>query len=501
MKKGQRYQRIQAVGDQEDVVHKPYHDNPDGSERAEESMMDEPDKTVEKVEHPLVNVNPGIGSIPLQRSRSAQSGSHNQGSYTDHPSSSRRGIAKDSSILRMRRNLSPSPTRPRSQSSLPNSRQGSFSDRNQTLVEIEGDLEDTLGGSSSSRGFSNQNVFRSKEDKDSASDASSEDEIVKEGMDAPRGSSPGENAGNLFSHGSSFDLLDDDDEVDLQRYNLDFSSGYDDGGDMDKSHNMYHPRNNGNGTVGKGPWIRLDNQHSPTHAGGSSISNVQSANDFLLYLQAVRRQARQRRAQRLLTMPSERWSEKLQFCFMTYCWDATDVGLLVIAVLLVIWFTGLLWLARVGAKRQETSSNRNRTNESQNGAEYNGNAEFDDYTSEGPSWYLIFQWWWWGLGFLLLIRILGPFAIHNVNNRRRQRRRQRFESDNMQRMQQQQQQSPDIAPNSGIAVDYGNIPSKYEDDPMAGVEIMPTNSKGLAIGCTSETKNKDDDDIGGLEIT
>jgi hypothetical protein len=53
----------------------------------------------------------------------------------------------------------------------------------------------------------------------------------------------------------------------------------------------------------------------------------------------LRAAARQRRAARLLTLPSESaWSyDVLQACFMTWCCDATDRGIALVAVLLFLW--------------------------------------------------------------------------------------------------------------------------------------------------------------------
>lgn len=333
--------------------------------------------------------------------------------------------------------------------------------------------------------------------------SSSSDEEEDEEYDAEAnhiGGSRGEDQSGLnpASHASSFDLLDDEDEINLQRYHRDFGATpynndyHDDlGWDSeyaDNTSNMYHPRTESSGSHSKDPWIRMvqqQNQQSPTHGGQMSLSSIHSLADVLLYLQGVRRQARQRRAQRLLTMPSEQWSERLQFFVMTYCWDATDVGLLVVAVLIVVWFTGLLWLARMKAREEDAGTSHNG-----NGAEYNGNAEFDEYEQEGRSWRLIVQWWWRALGLLLLVRILGPFAVQNVNNRRRERRRQRFMSGNMQDQQRrmQQQQLPTImhAGNGEFSDNGKNEPQSYntsmassQDDTASGVEI------------TGRTLNKD----------
>lgn len=288
--------------------------------------------------------------------------------------------------------------------------------------------------------------------------------------------SRGEEASGLFSasHGSSFDLLDDEDEINLQRYHRDFpycTNYHDDlGWDaertmMENSAHLYHPRTESHGSHSKDPWIRMVTQHnqqSPTHGGHMSIYAIHSISDLLLYLQGVRRQARQRRAQRLLTMPSDQWRERIQFFCLMYCWDTTDVGLLVIAIMLVFWFTGLLWLARINAR------NNHAANAQQSGAEYNGNAEFDGYQEEGR-FVMMFQWWWWGLGFVLLVRILGPVAVQNVNHRRRERRRQRFMSGNMEQQQRRMQQcSPmvDTLP-GGVANTMPSVIVRHEEHNMA----------------------------------
>jgi hypothetical protein len=337
----------------------------------------------------------------------------------------------------------------------------------------------------------------------SLSSSGQNDEQDSHSGDDGSGDDENHNGNGLFqlSRASSFDLLDDEDEINLQRYHRDFGASpfasnlHDDFGwnnehhGMENSSNMYHPRTESSGSQSKDPWIRMvqqHNQHSPTHAGNISLSSVHSLSDLLLYLQRVRRQARQRRAQRLLTMPSEQWWERLQFLVMTYCWDATDVGLLVIAILLVLWFTGLLWLARINAREEDAAQGR----ESHTGAEYNGNAEFDEYAEYeekgGRSWRIMFQWLWWGLGVVLLVRILGPLTVYNVNNRRRERRRRRFMSGNMQDQQRrmQQQQLPTIihsengtstAHESSDSQSYSSSP----DDNLSGVEIT---GRGASVG-------------------
>lgn len=351
----------------------------------------------------------------------------------------------------------------------------------------------------------------------SSSEEGIEDSQSTEEGGAGNGSRGEEGHGQVCaSHASSFDLLDDEDEINLQRYHRDFGQspysanfhddlGWDNDAMTEKSTNMYHPRTESTGSHSKDPWIRMvqQNQQSPTHGGNMPLSSVHSASDLLLYLQSVRRQARQRRAQRLLTMNSEQWWERLQFFVMTYCWDATDVGLLVVGILLVIWFAGLLWLARINAREEDTA----RGGESYNGAEYNGNAEFDEYDKDGRSWRIMLQGWWWALGLVLLVRILGPFAVHNVNNRRRERRRQRFMSGNMQEQQRrmQQQQLPTAMPsgNGTMSVDdscelqsYDHSSPASRMDSLSGVEITGRS----ATGDRNELSMQEQVDVPGIPM-
>jgi hypothetical protein len=452
MKKDQRYQRIEQVGEEE-AVNQPYHDDP----REDDGNND----------HQLVSSRTSQSyhaSIPLTRSHSTQSGSLSQGSYADEPETASRGDGyNEGNNLRIRR-------------------------KSNELVTVEGDIEATLAANGK-KGPTPRSL-RMKDDINSQSDGSSSEELIENVEDEVK--SRGEEGNGLFcaSHGSSFDLMDDEDEVNLQRYHLDFSSApysssfqgeqiWEEG--MDGSSNMYHPRRDTTGSYSKDPWIRLvqqQNQQSPTN-GNIAFSSIKSFDDLFLYLNSVRCQARHRRAQRLLTMPSEQWWQRFQFSFMTYCCDFSDVGLLVIAILLVIWFTGLLWLARLNVRKEKSLT----TDESQSGTEYNQNAEFDDYNQDTSSLYLIFQWWWWGLGFVLLIRILGPFAAQNLNQRRRQRRRQRFMSDNMQQQQNQEQHqqfSMSASGNhNGIDPDFGELeenegPPSDLDDSEIGLEIPTT---------------------------
>ena len=56
----------------------------------------------------------------------------------------------------------------------------------------------------------------------------------------------------------------------------------------------------------------------------------------------LRTAARQRRAARLLTMPSQSWRYQAHACLITSCCDATDLGIILAAVGLTVWlFVGL----------------------------------------------------------------------------------------------------------------------------------------------------------------
>jgi len=502
-KKDQRYQRI-GQGDLETngtrSNNQPYRDEP--SDSGGNTDGDGPSSST-PLRRPLSSPGSanGLENRGLPDSTSSAIESHNP---------EQQNVKNDDNAhrkqLRLRRNpnsnMSPPSSRSGSMRSLPMSplsREGSA----EKLVILEGDIGSSLerlngkaskNGSFSSIPRSSSRIKRSKNSNDEADSSASEGE--EEGGKRGEGAgSSGEDDDDLMftgSHGSSFDLLDEEDEINLQRYSRDFgaspfASNYREGDlrlddesrtGMDNSFNMYHPRSDTEGSNSKDPWIRMvqqNDQQSPTN-GNTAFSSIKSMADLLLFLQGVRRQARQRRAQRMLTMHSERWTQRAQFWFMTYCWDVTDVGLLVIAISFCVWFFGLLMLGRAKARRVGAGAS---SNENQSGAEYNGNAEFTDYEkSAGSSLYLLFQWLWWALGFVLLLRILGPFTVYNVNNRRRERRRQRFMSGSMdvQQRRMQQQQLPTI-----VAAAYS-----YDEDAEAqevsdtGLEITETKSSPYA---------------------
>ena len=479
MKQDQRYQRLSGVtGDEDDG---------DPSQAPSQSPNRNATPYRDDPSHPLSSQEQPISKASMQRSRSTPAGGSSvsesdpksQPLDPPTPTSLRDDRETKSKKLRLRRgiskdNMSPAGSRSGSMRKLPLSRESS-SENVMILEDLEASL-DRLNSNGNERTNTNGHFastpprpLRHKDSYRESSSAASSVHGEEYYSDRGDGGSRGEDGDGLLlstSRGSSFDLLDDDDdEINLQRYNRDFGVspyisnlrtgdlGFDDEGGMENGRDMYHPRSDTGGSYSKDPYLRMvqhNNPQSPTN-GNLALSSVHSFSDLQLYLNGVRRQARQRRAQRLLTMPSEQGWQRLHFWFLTYFWDSTDVGLVVLGTLLVVWFVGLLWLARINVRN---TRNRDDWGE-QHGAEYNNNAEFDDYEEESSSLYIIFKWLWWILGFVLLVRILGPFAVQNVNNRRRERRRQRYMSGDMQQQQErmQQQQIPTMMVNSAYSDD------------------------------------------------
>lgn len=62
----------------------------------------------------------------------------------------------------------------------------------------------------------------------------------------------------------------------------------------------------------------------------------------------LRKQARQRRAARLLSVPSESFGYQCQHCLVTVCCDATDAGIVLVAVSIVVWIL-LGWMLALPA--------------------------------------------------------------------------------------------------------------------------------------------------------
>jgi hypothetical protein len=120
----------------------------------------------------------------------------------------------------------------------------------------------------------------------------------------------------------SFDLDDDDDdeyvEAEMKRYHLDFSST-DNGGDSLTTH--------GNNIPTSTNWFSLSTK-------------------FIWFsFQSVRQQARQRRAQLLLQQTERNWRQSLKICIATNC-DATDSGILIVLVLMIIWIVTFICIVK-----------------------------------------------------------------------------------------------------------------------------------------------------------
>ena len=478
MKQDQRYQRLSGeTGDEDDGDPSHARSKSPKNNRNSEPYRDDPSNPLSSKEQPISKASMQRSrSTPIDGSSVSESDPESHPLDPPKPTSLRNDRENISKKLRLRRgiskdNMSPAGSRSGSMRKLPLSRESSL----ENIMILEGDLEARLAGPANERTNTNGHFASTppppnklkdsyRESSSAASSVHGEDTYSDRGD----GASGGEDGDGLLlsaSRGSSFDLLDDDDEINLQRYNRDFGAspyisnlrtgdlGWDDERGIEDGRDMYHPRSDTGGSYSKDPYLRMVQHNNPQTPpnGNLPLSSIHSLSDLQLYFKEVRRQARQRRAQRLLTMPSEQGWQRLHFWFLTYFWDSTDVGLVVLGTLLVVWFVGLLLLARINVRN---SRNRDDWGE-QHGAEYNNNAEFDDYEEESSSLYIIFKWLWWVLGFVLLVRILGPFAVQNVNNRRRERRRQRYMSGDMQQQQERmhQQQIPTMMVNSAYSDD------------------------------------------------
>jgi hypothetical protein len=161
------------------------------------------------------------------------------------------------------------------------------------------------------------------------------------------------------SDDSSGEWDDDDDDVGaVRRYHLDFEQHNRD------NHNLPLPGS-------AGDFSHHDSWYSPVRLWRSFLE--------------LRMTARQRRAARLLTMPSESFPYKLHACLLTTCCDATDRGILTVVGLLTAWlFLG--WAGSMSA-----------------------------------------AWWWAGL-LLFVMRVTARRLLESCldANRKRMRRRQRL---------------------------------------------------------------------------
>lgn len=134
-----------------------------------------------------------------------------------------------------------------------------------------------------------------------------------------------------YMRASSFGFSDDedDDEADLKRYNLHFSTEASDRATLTNS------------------------PHGGASPSNSSLSNRNHSllNQIWYSFQSQRQEARQRRAQLLLQQSERSFSQSLRIFLGTYC-DATDRGILLVVSLVFLWAMLLLNLSNQTLKMQ-----------------------------------------------------------------------------------------------------------------------------------------------------
>lgn len=124
---------------------------------------------------------------------------------------------------------------------------------------------------------------------------------------------------------------DDDDEVNIRRYHLDYTIGR---GFQSPAAGRSSPR--GNGT---------DPSFPPSSEPGHRLCDRirYTLQQIGQHWQSLRHAARQRRAARLLMMPSESLRYKFRACVISWCCDATDMGIALTASCVAAWiFIGLV---------------------------------------------------------------------------------------------------------------------------------------------------------------
>ena len=258
------------------------------------------------------------------------------------------------------RNNHPSPT----SRSLTPSRRRHRADR---LMNSNGDDEELHSLSTSnhgSSGFGPRKRLGSHESIHSNNTASQNGLSFDEGEDSSNAMRyPGFPEGRITT---SFDFDDDDDledEADLKRYNLDFSSTV----SADRSNNMTNQGQNGifpghrtpsspyssNIFGDGGSRNNAGRDYSVSESFPASISSSGNDSDlsFLSMLifrpkaipktlwysfQSVRQHARQRRAQRLLQQSEQSFRQSAYLCLSDMC-DATDRGILLVAACILLW--------------------------------------------------------------------------------------------------------------------------------------------------------------------
>jgi hypothetical protein len=132
------------------------------------------------------------------------------------------------------------------------------------------------------------------------------------------------------STASSVDWDDDDyddDEVNIRRYHLEYTIG---SGFQPPGHSRQQQQQRGNGT---------DDPLHPTEYGHNTVGDAirYKIQQLFFHWQSLRQAARQRRAARLLTMPSESMRYKFRACIISWCCDATDMGIALTALCVLMW--------------------------------------------------------------------------------------------------------------------------------------------------------------------
>ena len=120
----------------------------------------------------------------------------------------------------------------------------------------------------------------------------------------------------------------DDDVVNIRRYHLEFGNG-----SLPQNQPHWPPRGN-----------HSDDRSTPSAELGMNIiidcfrcRVRQSLSTISYHWQSLRQAARQRRAARLLTMPSENARYKIRACVISWFCDATDIGIAFTASCVLIW--------------------------------------------------------------------------------------------------------------------------------------------------------------------
>jgi hypothetical protein len=137
-------------------------------------------------------------------------------------------------------------------------------------------------------------------------------------------------ASSAASADDDWDDDDNDDELNIRRYHLDYTIGR----GFQSPGGRSSPRGNGTSTDPSFP-------AEPGNRLGDRLRY--KIQQILFHWQSLRQAARQRRAARLLMMPSESWRHKFRAGVISWCCDATDMGIALTASGVAVWiFIGLV---------------------------------------------------------------------------------------------------------------------------------------------------------------